>query len=391
MAKPVRTASASLNTIFVSIPFDGRFDGVFDAISALASKRGLKAERIDYSSMLARPVMEQILRAIREARLVIADVTGSNPNVLHEVGLAQALGKPIVLITQEEPEYAAFNVRSLTVIRYNVTDLGRLTQKLDEALAETTSPNELLRTMLVPSTLGWPTRDARFVIVASPLSYRRVVGRAGGYTKLRRTYSDYVGVRGILQSFGLLFDFDVLPDMLDPEDYTDRVLEEPMNVYCIASPKANRWTGTILEEYSRRWNPRLTFRANPESKNLRNVSVSIFCDDEILRPSGWVLNDPDDRDKKDFGLIVRGPNPYNPELMTAVIAGRSSLGTEAACIAFTDPDSLENIQNRLMAVGVSLDDHRIPFWAMVSIRRDDRGEAIRNTLKIERVEIFTRA
>jgi len=379
-----------MNTVFVSIPFNGQFDDVFDAVSALASKRHLKAERIDQTSAVAKPVIDSVLRAIREARVVIADVTGSNPNVLHEVGLAQAFGKPIVLLTQEQPEQAAFNVRSLTVIRYNPSDLHQLALKVDQALAETTSPNELLRTMLVPSTLGWPTSDTRFVIVASPLSYRRAVGRAGGYTKLRRTYSDYVGVRGILQSFGLLFDFDVLPDMLDPEDYADDVLQEPMNVYCIASPKANRWTKTILDEYSRRWAPRMAFSANPESKNLRNVSVNILCDGELLRPRGWVLNDERDRNMKDFGLIVRGPNPYNPELMAAVLAGRSSLGTEGACIAFTDPRTVENIQKRLSVVGVSLEDHRVPFWVMVSIERDERGEAIRDTVNIGADEFFTR-
>lgn len=379
-----------MNTVFVSIPFDGRFDRVFDAISTLASKRHLQAERIDQTSKLAKPVIDEVLRAIREARLVIADVTGSNPNVLHEVGLAQAFGKPIVLLTQEEPEHAAFNVRSLTVIRYNPANMHQLAQEVDQALAETTSPNELLRTMLVPSTLGRPTRDTRFVIVASPLSYRRAIGRPGGYRRLRGTYSDYVGVRGILQSFGLLFDFDVLPDLLDPEDYTDAVLQEAMNLYCIASPKANRWTRTILDEFSRRWAPSLGFRANPESEDLRNVSVSIFCDDGILRPHGWVCNDKDDRNLKDFGLLVRGPNPYHPDLMATVLAGRSSLGTEAACLALTDPDALENIQKRLAVRDVSLEDHRRPFWVLASIRRSEQGEAIRSTLNIESVEVFNR-
>jgi len=87
---------------------------------------------------------------------------------------------------------------------------------------------------------------------------------------------------------------------------------------------------------------------------------------------------------------VRGPNPYNPELMAAVLAGRSSLGTEGACIAFTDPRTVENIQKRLSVVGVSLEDHRVPFWVMVSIERDERGEAIRDTVNIEAVEFFTR-
>jgi len=370
-----------MNTIFVSFPFDGQFDSVFDVIRDLASRRQLNAVRVDQKKVFANPpVADSIQRSIREARLVIADVTGSNPNVLHEVGLAQAFGKPLVLLTQEAPERAAFNIRGLTIIRYEPGNFLKHADRVDLALAEETSPSERLRAMLVPSTLGRPTGDSRFVIAASPLSYRRAQGRSGGYTRLRRTSSDYVGVRGILQGFGLLFDFDVLPDMLDPEDCNDSVLHEPMNVYCIASPKANRWTGSILQEYAERWTPRLAFRADPGSIDVRNVGLSIFCDEDALRPPGWTIDQKDDRYARDFGIIVRGPNPYDPECMAAVIAGRSSLGTEAACFAFTDPNAVKIIQERLVPLGISLEDHKAPFWVLVSMKRaigDQREEAIR--------------
>jgi hypothetical protein len=200
-------------------------------------------------------------------------------------------------------------------------------------------------------------------------------------------------MRGILQGFGSLFDFDVLPEMLDPEDCDDVVLREPMNLYCIASPKANRWTGMILEEYGLRWAPTLAFRADSESRDVRNVNLSIFSDGEVLRPSGWIFNDENDRYGKDFGLIVRGPNPYNPDFMAAIVAGRSSLGTEAASIAFTDPNTVRIIQKRLLSLGVTLEDHKVPFWVLVSMARalgDQREEAIKESLKIERVDTFAR-
>lgn len=382
-----------MNTVFVSIPYNGRFDGLYDLVSHLASRQQLQAIRVDQLQKTTEPVATLIHRLIREARLVVADVTGNNANVLHEVGLAQALGKPLVLLTQDPPESAAFNVRGFTLIRYDPHLWEQLEQKLSRALAEATSPNELLRAMLAPSTLGWPGVDTRFVVVASPLSYRRAQGRTGGYTKLRRTSSDYVGVRGILQGFGLLFDFDVLPDMLDPEDCHDSVLEERMNLYCIASPKANRWTKKILDEYSRRWAPTLEFRPDPESEDVRNVSLSILSDKHILGPPGWSFNDKGDRYEKDFGLIVRGPNPYHPELMAAILAGRSSLGTEAACRAFTDPKKVEIIQNRLAPLGATVEDHKVPFWVLVSMHRamgDHKEEAIKETLTIERADVFAR-
>lgn len=230
------------------------------------------------------------------------------------------------------------------------------------------------------------------MIAASPLSFRRAVGRSGGYKRLRRTSSDYVGVRGILQAFGLLFGFDTLPDNIDPEDCQDDVLRESMNLYCIASPKANRWTRTLLEEYQQRWVPSLEFRADPSSKDLRNVKVSIFSDGSELRPPGWDVASKGDRYSRDFGLIVRGPNPFDESKIMAVIAGRSSLGTEAASVAFTDPQVVSEIRQRLQGRRIDLEDHRHPFWVVVSMlsraEGNDREEALRDSLEVHQVETF---
>jgi len=381
-----------VNDVFISIPFEERFGAVFDTIKTAAGRQSLNAVRIDRARVVG-PVSVAVHRKIRDARLVLADVTGANPNVLNEVGLAEAFGKPLILITQDQPEDAPFNIRNLQLHKYASDNLGGLLGRLDRAFSEATSPSEVLRAMLVPSTLGQPTRESWFVIAASPLSFRRASGRHGGYKKLRRTSSDYVGIRGIMQSFGLLFGFDVLPDNLDPEDCDDSVLHEPMNLYCIASPKANRWTASLLNEYGTRWAPRLGFAADPAGPDLRNVALSILCDGEAVRPPGWSANAQGDRYHRDFGIVVRGPNPYHEECMAAVIAGRSSLGTEAACAAFTDPDAIAVIRQRLAAQNIDLEDHKQPFWTLVSMRRalgDDKEEAVRGSLNIERVESFVR-
>lgn len=382
-----------VNDVFVSFPFEPRFDVVFDAIKDVIAKRSLNAIRIDQTSPIARSISAEIQQRIRGARLIVADVTGNNPNVLNEIGQAQAFGKPLVLITQDRPTNAPFNVRDVKLHHYDPVHLSEVRALIDRALTEATSPNEMLRSMLVPSTLGRPTRDSWFVIAASPLSYRRARARKGGYKKLRRTSSDYVGVRGILQSFGLLFGFDTLPDNLDPEDCDDAVLTEPMNMYCIASPKANRWTGDILAELDKRWAPALGFLADPRSPDLRNVRISLYSDGQMVHPPGWDLSDPRDRYARDFGIIVRAPNPHHEDCMVAVVAGRSSLGTEAASIAFTDPDAIQEIRRRLSGLAIDLENHKQPFWAVVSMERmlgNHKEEAIRETLRIERVETFRR-
>lgn len=378
--------------VFISMPFAPALKEVSRAISDVAVEKGLSPYRVDQDH-IAEPIAQTIDRKIRESRLVVADITGSNPNVLHELGQAQSLGKPLIIISQEEQQIAPFNVRGLRIHRYDPQNLPELQRILRLALSEATSPNETLRGMLVPGSLGHPTKESRFVIVASPLSYRRAMGRSGGYKKMRHTYSDYVGIRGILQGFGLLYGFETLPDLIDPEDYDDMAMKESMNLYCIASPKANRWTAILLEQYHQHYVPHLEFRADPVSRDIKNVNVSIYSDNALLTPPGWKLNVENDRYGRDFGLIVRGPNPSHEDQMAAIIAGRSSLGTEAACKAFTDVGVITEIRSRLAAMKIDMENHKQAFWVVVSIQRaigDEKEESIPGTLRVHQVDKFHR-
>lgn len=378
--------------VFVSYPFCSKFNFLFPVVEKVARKRGLEAYFVN-PTVVTAPIAETITKKIRESRVVVVDITGNNPNVLHEVGQAQTLGKPLIIITQDDPESAPFNIRSYPMSRYSTDDLDRLEQVIDRGFAEATSPNEILRSMMVPASLGQPTKESRFVIVASPLSYRRAMGRRGGFKDIRRTSSDYVGVRGILQAFGILYGFDALPDVIDPDDFRDEVISKPMNMYCIASPKANRWTSQMLEKLGECWAPRLGFRADPKSKDLKNIAVEIFRNNSRLEPANWPLDAESDRWALDYGIIVRAPNPYptNGGYMVTVLAGRSSLGTEAACKAFTDKDITDRIRKRLAPEGVDLDNHNQPFWVLVSMRRtigDDWEDAIPESLELCEVNTF---
>jgi DNA-binding MurR/RpiR family transcriptional regulator len=92
-------------SIFVSCPFHGPYKELIAKIEEAAERYSLRTVSVDQPSV-ALPISDEILREIRESRVVIADITGKNPNVLHEVGLAQAYGKPLILITQSAPSEA---------------------------------------------------------------------------------------------------------------------------------------------------------------------------------------------------------------------------------------------------------------------------------------------
>ena len=67
-------------------------------------------------------ITEQIKRKLRDADLVVADLTDKNPNVLYEVGFRHALNRPIISISQDI-RGLPFDVSHYRTIRYDPKDL----------------------------------------------------------------------------------------------------------------------------------------------------------------------------------------------------------------------------------------------------------------------------
>lgn len=62
-------------------------------------------------------VMQSVWESINRARVLVADLTGRNPNVFYELGIAHTMGKPVVMITQSM-EYVPFDLRHLRCLVY---------------------------------------------------------------------------------------------------------------------------------------------------------------------------------------------------------------------------------------------------------------------------------
>ena len=69
-------------------------------------------------------ITEDIWTALNQARVVIAELTGTNPNVMYELGLAHTLGKPVVLMTSDRPQDIPFDLRTLRHVIYERTPAG---------------------------------------------------------------------------------------------------------------------------------------------------------------------------------------------------------------------------------------------------------------------------
>jgi len=138
---PILEATSKL--CFVLMPFASEFDEVYrQLIQPIARELGLTVLRADE---IASPgfILEQIRAAIVQARIVVADVTDGNPNVLYELGFTQALGKSLVIVAKEDSKFP-FDVSHQRILLYG-TDLPKARDRLraaflyallDERLAE---------------------------------------------------------------------------------------------------------------------------------------------------------------------------------------------------------------------------------------------------------------
>src|ERR1035437_2062441 len=87
--------------VFVLMPFDARFADVYElGIKPACVDAGAYCERVD-EQLFEETIIERIYNQIAKADLIVAEMTGRNPNVFYEVGYAHALGKSVILLTQK--------------------------------------------------------------------------------------------------------------------------------------------------------------------------------------------------------------------------------------------------------------------------------------------------
>ncbi|MBT9132343.1 MAG: hypothetical protein DDT32_00931 [Syntrophomonadaceae bacterium] len=94
-------------------------------------RRSLQLARRDRPSGIKGQGRRWVWHIIARARVVICDCSGRNPNVFYEVGIAHALGREVILITQSENDIP-FDLRHIRYISYLNNNEGLLL--LEEAV-----------------------------------------------------------------------------------------------------------------------------------------------------------------------------------------------------------------------------------------------------------------
>jgi hypothetical protein len=118
-----KTANVSAtDTCFVMQPFAKPLGSYYEQIYKPAiEKAGLNPVRADADIFATGKIIDQVWRGIINAKVLVAELTGRNPNVFYELGLAHALKKPVVLISASE-EDVPFDLQHIRIIYYDVTD-----------------------------------------------------------------------------------------------------------------------------------------------------------------------------------------------------------------------------------------------------------------------------
>jgi hypothetical protein len=115
--------------VFVLMPFDPKFDDIYKlGIKGACQEAGAYCERVD-EQIFTESILERIYNQIAKADIIVADMTGRNPNVFYETGYAHALGKKVVLLIQNINDIP-FDMKHYPHIPYESNNISSLKDEL---------------------------------------------------------------------------------------------------------------------------------------------------------------------------------------------------------------------------------------------------------------------
>lgn len=116
---------------FVLMPFAEGMKSIYtDLIMAALVAQGYEVRRADDLGT-QQNIMRDVIASLERASLVVADLTGRNPNVMYEVALAHGLRRPTILIAQRT-EDIPFDLQGYRTIVYDVAEPSSLLSPLGD-------------------------------------------------------------------------------------------------------------------------------------------------------------------------------------------------------------------------------------------------------------------
>lgn len=130
----LRSVPISEGTCFLLMPFVRELRSVHAAIKDVCSALNLTCERADdiYSQ---RPIFTTVLDNILSSEVIISDLTGRNPNVFYETGIAHSLreSQSVILLAQNLDD-VPFDLRHLPIVLYNLDNIEKFQIELEHRI-----------------------------------------------------------------------------------------------------------------------------------------------------------------------------------------------------------------------------------------------------------------
>lgn len=104
-------------TVFVITPFGDDFIALFNELREYFKGEYEFVNAGDMDNQ--QNILKDIVVGISSADIIVADLTGNNPNVFYELGLAHAMNKKVIIITQAIDELP-FDIRSYRAFQYSM-------------------------------------------------------------------------------------------------------------------------------------------------------------------------------------------------------------------------------------------------------------------------------
>src|SRR5688572_22483250 len=128
-AKKLFNRASGRKVCFMIMPFNRILNPVYQVVSQALKEQGWTVLRAD-EIVRPRRITDAIFQATLMSDLIVADLTGSNPNVFYELGLAHATGCDVIMLTQERK--IPFDVTTESTIFYKPHNKGL--RELDQQL-----------------------------------------------------------------------------------------------------------------------------------------------------------------------------------------------------------------------------------------------------------------
>lgn len=103
--------------IFVITPFNDKFYDDYQTIREVCKSLGFNCLRGD-ETYFKGDIFPEILKLITKSNLIIANINGRNANVMYELGIAQAMDKPVLLVSKD-PGSLPIDIKSKRFLIYS--------------------------------------------------------------------------------------------------------------------------------------------------------------------------------------------------------------------------------------------------------------------------------